>query len=324
MRDYIFRRLMLMILTIFLLTFIIFTAVRVIPGDIIDAMMSAPDSVVDREFLEKQLGLDAPLIVQYARWMGFVPKIDGKVHGFFQGDLGESFWRRTPVVKLVAQAWPVTIELGLMAIIITQLLAFPIGIFSALRQDKWPDYIGRSFAILCISTPQFWLGTLVIVLPAVLWGSMPPVMLINFLDNPVGNLRMFILPAVVLGLTSGGATMRLTRTMMLEVMRQDYIRTAWAKGLTERKVILKHAVKNALIPVISLIGLQMPVLIGGTVVMENIFCLPGMGRLMFNALLNRDEELVCGIVIIFSIVLVLINLTVDLTYAWLDPRVTYK
>jgi len=153
---------------------------------------------------------------------------------------------------------------------------------------------------------------------------MPPIMLINFADDPLGNLRMFIVPAIVLGLTSGGATMRLSRTMMLEVLRQDYIRTAWAKGLRERKVIIRHAVKNALIPVISLIGLQIPVLIGGTVVIENIFSLPGMGRLMFNALLNRDEELVCGVVIIFSLALVLINLLVDLAYAWLDPRVSYK
>ncbi len=313
-----------MVLTVILLTFIIFAAVRVIPGDVIDVMMKSPDSTVDRAFLEKKLGLDAPFIVQYARWMGFAPKMDGKVHGFFQGDLGESFWRREPVTKLVAEAWPVTLELGLMAIIITQLFSLPIGIFSALRQDKWPDYIGRSFAILCISMPQFWVGTLVVVLPAALWGAMPPIMLINFADDPLGNLRMFIVPAIVLGLTSGGATMRLSRTMMLEVLRQDYIRTAWAKGLRERKVIIRHAVKNALIPVISLIGLQIPVLIGGTVVIENIFSLPGMGRLMFNALLNRDEELVCGVVIIFSLALVLINLLVDLAYAWLDPRVSYK
>lgn len=324
MRDYIIRRILLMILTVLLLTFIIFTAVRVIPGDVIDAMMASPDSTLDREFLEEKLGLNDPLLVQYARWMGFIPKMDGKIHGFFQGDLGESFWRRKPVIDLVGKAWPVTVELGLMAILITNIIALPIGIFSALRQDKWGDYIGRSFAILCISMPQFWLGTLVVVLPAVFWGKMPPIMLIKFADNPIGNLQMFLLPAVVLGLTSGGATMRLTRTMMLEVLRQDYIRTAWSKGLNERKVILRHAVKNALIPVISLIGLQIPVLIGGTVVIENIFSLPGMGRLMFNALLNRDEELVCGVVMIFSIALVLINLFVDLTYAWLDPRVTYK
>jgi peptide/nickel transport system permease protein len=313
-----------MVLTVLLLTFIIFTAVRVIPGDVIDAMMSSPDSTIDRAFLEEKLGLDDPFIVQYARWMGFAPKMDGKIHGFFQGDLGESFWRRKPVTTLVAQAWPVTVELGIMAILITQIISLPIGIFSALRQDRWGDYVGRSIAILCISLPQFWVGTLAVVLPAVLWGSMPPIMLIRFGNDPLGNLRMFILPAIVLGLTSGGATMRLSRTMMLEVLRQDYIRTAWSKGLNERRVIMRHAVKNALIPVISLIGLQIPVLIGGTVVIENIFCLPGMGRLMFNALLNRDEELVCGVVMIFSIALVLINLIVDLTYAWLDPRVTYK
>ena len=229
-----------------------------------------------------------------------------------------------PVLKLVALSWPVTLQLGLMGLIISQLIAFPIGIYSALRQDKLGDYIGRSFAILCISIPGFWLGTIVIVLPSIWWGYMPPIMLIRITEDPIGNLKMFIIPAIIVGMAMAGMLMRLTRTMMLEVLRQDYIRTAWAKGLRERVVTLRHTLKNALIPVITIIGLQAPILMGGTVIIEQIFSLPGMGRLILSATLHRDETLIGGIMFIFAAVLMLINLVVDLTYAYLDPRVHFK
>jgi peptide/nickel transport system permease protein len=218
----------------------------------------------------------------------------------------------------------VSVELGLMGLLVAQLIALPIGVFSALRQDRLPDYIGRSFAIICISVPGFWVATLAIVIPAAWWGYMRPLTLIRFANDPLGSLRMFIVPAIVLGMAMSGTTMRLTRTMMLEVLRQDYIRTAWSKGLKERVVILRHALKNALIPVVSGIGLGVPVLIGGTVIIENIFMLPGMGRLIFNAILHRDELLINGIVLIFAFILVLINLIVDLSYAGLDPRIHYQ
>jgi peptide/nickel transport system permease protein len=211
-----------------------------------------------------------------------------------------------------------------MALIIGQLIALPIGIFSALRQDKWGDYIGRSFAILCISIPGFWLATMVIVFPSIWWGYMPSIMLIPFTEDPIGNLKMFIIPALVMGMAMSGMTMRMTRTMMLEVLRQDYIRTAWAKGLGERVVVTRHALKNALIPVITVMGFQLPVLIGGTVIIEQIFMLPGMGRLLVEATLNRDYPVISGIMFLFSIILVLVNLAVDLAYGLLDPRVHYK
>ena len=229
-----------------------------------------------------------------------------------------------PVLKLVALSWPVTLQLGLMGLIISQLIAFPIGIYSALRQDKWGDYISRSFAIFCISIPGFWLGTIVIVLPSIWWGYMPPIMLIRLTEDPIGNLKMFIIPAIIVGMAMAGMLMRLTRTMMLEVLRQDYIRTAWAKGLSERVITLRHTLKNALIPVITIIGLQAPILMGGTVIIEQIFSLPGMGRLILSATLHRDETLIGGIMFIFAAVLMLINLVVDLTYAYLDPRVHFK
>ncbi|NVM27147.1 MAG: ABC transporter permease [Desulfobacterales bacterium] len=325
MRNYIIRRLLMFIPTLLLVTLIVFGLVHLAPGNVIDAMLAQPGAEeLDRPALEKALGLDEPFFVRYGRWMGFVPQADGSFSGIFQGDLADSWWYNTPVIDLVAKALPVTLELGLMGLIIAQLIALPIGIYSALRQDKWGDYIARSFAILLISVPGFWVGTMVIVLPAVWWDYMPSIMLIQFTDNPIGNLKMFIVPAIVMGMAMGGMTMRMTRTMMLEVLRQDYIRTAWAKGLRERAVIIRHALKNALIPVITIIGIQVPVLIGGTVIIEQIFMLPGMGRLSIGAVFLRDMPLICGVMIIFAVGLVLINLMVDLTYGYLDPRVQFK
>jgi len=184
--------------------------------------------------------------------------------------------------------------------------------------------MARSFAIACIAIPGFWLGTLIIVFPSIWWGYSPPLILIPFTDDPIGNLRMFIIPAIVLGMSMAGMTMRMTRTMMLEVMRQDYIRTAWAKGLRERVVVMRHALKNALIPVVTLIGLYTPLLIGGTVIIEQIFVLPGMGRLLIEAILMRDYIMVMGVMVFFGVGLVFINLAVDLTYGFLDPRIHYK
>ncbi len=327
MRAYIIRRLLVMIPSVILTSLLIFFMVRVLPGNIITAMMAAGGEEYTKAAeieIMSRLGLDAPVLTQYGRWIGVVPQLDGSFSGIFQGDLGISWWRMVPVVDLLGKAWPVTLELGIMGLIIGQLIALPIGIYSAIRQDTWGDYAGRSFAILCISAPGFWLGTMIVVFFSIWWGYMPPIMLIPFTEDPIGNLRMFIIPATVLGMAQCGMTMRITRTMMLEVLRQDYIRTAWAKGLRERIVVLRHALKNALIPVITTIGIYLPVLVGGTVIIEQIFCLPGMGRLIINGVVERDYPLISGVLLIFSVGLMLINLMVDLTYAYLDPRVHYK
>jgi peptide/nickel transport system permease protein len=220
--------------------------------------------------------------------------------------------------------WPVTVELGLMGIIISQLIALPIGIYSAIRQDTWGDYLARSFAILSLSIPTFWLATMVIVLPSIWWNYAPPLTYIPFNVDPVGNLKMFIIPAVVLSLSMAGAIMRMVRTMMLEVMRQDYIRTAWAKGLKERVIVFRHAIKNALIPVVTILGGQLTLLVGGTVIIENIFQLPGMGQLVLSAATNRDYTVITAVMLIFAVGLVFINLTVDLTYGFLDRRIQYR
>ena len=230
---------------------------------------------------------------------------------------------RGEVQEKIIERLPVTIELGVLAITIGLVIALPVGIYSAIRQDTAADFLGRSFAIIGLATPNFWLGIMVMIYPAIWWRWAPPLELVPFARNPLGNLAVFIIPSLILGTASAAATMRMTRTMMLEVLRQDYIRTAWSKGLKERVVVIRHAVKNALIPVVTLIGLQLPILVGGAVIMENIFNLPGLGRLMLIALEERDYPMVSGINLFFATGVVVINLLIDLVYAVLDPRVRY-
>ena len=317
MRAYIIRRILLIIPTVLLVSFIVFFMIRLIPGSIVDTMVAQYQYVtqMDKQAIEHQLGFDVPLIVQYGRWMGQI---------ILHGDLGRSLWTKAPIINEIKARWPVTLELGILGIVVAQLIALPVGIYSAIRQDKIGDYFARSFAILAIAVPNFWVATMVIVFPSIWWGYMPSIRLIHFTVDPIGNLKMFIIPAIVLGMEFSGMTMRMTRTMMLEVLRQDYIRTAWAKGLSERVVIIRHALKNALIPVVTILGWQLPVLIGGTVIIENIFQLPGMGQLIINATQQRDYTIVSAVMFIFAFAILIINLLVDMTYAFLDPRIHYK
>ena len=330
MQAYIIRRLFLILPTLFIATLIIFFLIRLIPGDIIDQMVGEHGAVtgMDREAVEHAMGLDVPLHIQYVRWLGVWPVIDDEgnrsFEGLLQGNLGTTLWKQIPVTRELFARWPVTFELGVMAIIIALMIALPIGIFSAVRQDSLGDYVGRSFSILCLAVPGFWLGTMIMIFPSKWWGWSPQIMLIKFGDDPLGNLGMFIIPALLMGLAMSGTTMRMTRSMMLEVLRQDYIRTAWSKGLKERVVVTRHALKNALIPVITIIGFMMPVMIGGAVIMEQIFALPGIGRLMIDAINQRDYPIVTGVMLFTATWVLLINLLVDLTYSFLDPRVQYR
>ena len=292
------------------------------------AEMETEHSNIDREVLELKLGLDVPVYVQYGRWIGVLPIPDfvtkeSHFNGILQGTLGESMMGDWTVEEKILGRLPVTIELGLLAIVIGLLIALPVGIYSAMRQDTAADYVGRSIAILGLATPNFWLAIMVVLYPAIWWGWTPPMELVALTEDPLGNLGVFIVPSLILGTASAAATMRMTRTMMLEVLRQDYIRTAWSKGLRERVVVMRHAVKNALIPVVTLIGLQLPILIGGSVIMENIFNLPGLGRLLLTALDTRDYPVVSGINLVFATAVVLFNLLIDLLCSWLDPRVRY-
>ncbi len=331
MRAYIIRRLLLIIPTLFLLTVLVFLSVRFLPGDVIDVMVAEMQYLgdFDREALEHKLGLDVPVHVQYGRWIGVLPTPDfvtkeSHFNGLLQGTLGKSLYGLFSVEEKIIARLPVTIELGVMAIVIGLLISLPVGIYSAIRQDTAADYAGRSAAIIGLATPNFWLGIMVMIYPAIWWGWAPPMELIPFTEDPLGNLWVFLIPSLILGTGMAAATMRMTRTMMLEVLRQDYIRTAWSKGLNERVVIMRHAVKNALIPVVTLIGLQLPILVGGAVIMENIFNLPGLGRLLLRALEVRDYPVVSGVNLFFATGVIGINLMIDLIYPYLDPRVRYS
>lgn len=329
MIAYAIRRLFLIIPTMLLITIVVFLSVRFIPGNVVEMMvaqMSSQGGVskVTVETLRRDLGLDVPLYVQYVRWLGVVPQEDGHFRGLVQGDLGRSLWKQQAVTSLIAERIPVTLELGIIAIITALLSSIPLGVYSAIRQDTWGDYIGRTLSILFISIPAFWLGTMVIVYPSIWWGWSPSLKYIPLVKDPLGNFVQFVIPGFIMGMIMGGTLMRITRTMMLEVLRQDYIKTAWAKGLTERTVIIRHALKNAFIPVVTVIGVMIPMVIGGSVVIEQIFNLPGIGLLTFTALNQRDYPIISGVNTVIAIFVLLINLLTDLTYAWLDPRLKYS
>ena len=321
MRSYIIRRVLLLIPTFFLVTILVFLSVRFIPGDAIDILVSrmvmtvGGGSKIDRPELERRLGLDVPAYVQYGRWIGGI---------LLRGDLGKPLLRAEPVGKLITGRLPTTIELGPVSVIVGVLIGVPVGIYSAVRQDTVGDYVGRSFAIFGLATPNFWLATIILIFPAIWWGWSPPLRLVRLSDDFVRHFGIFIVPGLILGTYLAASTMRMTRTMMLEVLRQDYIRTAWAKGLRERMVILRHVIKNALIPVVTLVGLQVPIVVGGAVIMEQMFAIPGLGRLMIDALFDRDYPIISGINLFFAGTVMVINLLVDVLYAYLDPRVQYK
>jgi peptide/nickel transport system permease protein len=318
MQAYILRRLLALIPTMFFASLIVFVTVRLIPGDIIDMMLSQNDIAADkfsRDQLVAALGLDKPIWTQYTHWLGNI---------LLAGDFGRSLWQNTPVSELLMARLPVTFQLGAMALVVALLVAIPIGAYSAMRQDTAGDYLGRSFSILMLAVPGFWMGTMVMVFPSIWWGWSPDVKFMPFAQDPIHNLKQMIIPAIILGTSLSAVTMRLTRTMMLEVLRQDYIRTAWAKGLPEKLVVARHALKNALIPVVTLIGLQAPLLLGGAVIMEQIFVIPGMGLLLLDAVNQRDYPIITGVFLVVGIAVMLINLLVDLSYGFLDPKVRYR
>lgn len=290
------------------------------PGDLIDTMAGEMGTEnmgagIDRQELEHRLGLDVPVHIQYLRWIGGI---------ILHGDLGKSLRTGRPLTEELAHRIPISFELGFLSIIITNLIAFPVGIYSAIRQNTWLDYVGRSFAILFLATPAFWLASLFIVYTSRWWGWVPALEYIPFFDNPLGNLKQFILPAFLTGAAASGGMMRALRTITLEVVRQDYVRTAWAKGLRERVVIMRHALKNAMIPLITMLVPQVGMVIGGSVIMEQIFVLPGMGRYLLEMLQKRDYLIISGTNLIYGTFTLIIIIITDISYAWFDPRVRYR
>ena len=332
MRAYVIRRLLLVIPTLFILSLIVFGSVRFIPGDVVDVIQMRDfdnEIDIDREEVMRRLGLDVAIHVQYGRWIGVLPTPDpytgeSNFKGILQGTLGDSLFGDWTVEEKIATRLPVTIELGILAIVIGLLIALPVGIYSAIRQDTAPDYAGRSFAIFGMATPNFWLALMVMIYPAIWWQWSPPMKYVPLTEDPLGNLGILIIPSVIVGTAMSAVTMRMTRTMMLEVLRQDYIRTAWSKGLRERVVIVRHTVKNALIPIVTLIGTEMPLLVSGSVIIENIFNLPGLGRLFLTSLNDRNYPVVSGVNLFFGGVVMFSILFTDLIYPYLDPRVRYN
>jgi peptide/nickel transport system permease protein len=266
----------------------------------------------DLEDLRAKLGLNRPIYVQYVDWLGAIGR----------GNFGESLWTRQSVLLELSRRLPVTATLGAMAITVAILIGIPVGVLAAVRQDGVLDFFTRSAAILGLSIPSFVVAILVTLLPAIWWGWTPP-RYVEFSKDPAANLLQFVLPAIILGIASAAGIMRLTRGMLLEVLRQDYVRTAWAKGLRERVVVLKHALKNAVIPVVTVLGLQVAAVAGGAVIIEWIFGIPGMGQFLVDAIVQRDYPVIQGINLVIVTIIVVTNLTVDLVYAVLDPRIRY-
>ncbi len=314
MQGYIIRRFLALIPTLIFASFIVFITVRLIPGNIIELMLSQNDvsaSKQTRDQLEAALGLDTPIYIQYFKWMA----------GLLQGDLGKSLWTNTPVMEEILYRLPITFQLGMMALLVSLLVGIPIGVYAALKQDTVGDYLLRTLSILMLAIPGFWVGTLVMVFPAMWWGWSPSVRFVTFSQDPWGNFVQLLIPALILGKAFSAIIMRLTRTLMLEVLRQDYIRTARAKGLSVSTIVIRHALRNALIPVVTLVGLQAPLLFGGAVILEQIFVIPGMGLLLLEAVGTRDYPTITGVFLVIGVAVVIINLLVDLSYGFLDPKV---
>ncbi|MCC6387664.1 MAG: ABC transporter permease [Dehalococcoidia bacterium] len=310
MSTLIVRRLVLALPTILVVSFLAFSMIRLNPDAIVAARLGEAYTPEAAEKVRHEYGLDRPMYTEYFRWMGRV----------LTGDLGESAVSFRPVAKELAPKIAVTLELAAFAVFFAVLVGVPVGIVSAMRQDGWPDYILRTFSILGLSVPGFYVATVVLTILAVQFDWIPPLKYVAFWDNPVKNVQQFAFPALILSLGTAASVMRFTRTMMLDVLRQDYIRTAWAKGLRERAVVVRHALKNVMLPVITILGLTMANLVGGTVIFESIFSLPGVGSYLQYAVFQKDFAPIQAVVLLFASSVIIINLVVDISYTALDPR----
>jgi peptide/nickel transport system permease protein len=309
---YALKRLLLVVPTLLLVSVFVFAIVRAIPGDVVDMMLEQFQYGKSADELRARLGLDRPLAAQYVTW----------VAGVMRGDLGHSLWTTRPAARDIAERFPVTLTLSLLSIVVSLVIAVPVGIVGAVRQDSAADLASRSLAVGALSVPSFWLATLIVVVPSFYFNWAPPIG--NFRrigDGVLVYVSQFFLPALCLGITQAGVIMRMTRAMMLEVLRQDYVRTAWAKGLGGRVVIFRHALRNAMIPIVTVIGSQMPFYFGGSIVMEHIFGLPGVGSFVLEAISRRDYPVIQAVNLAVASLVILSNLVVDLSYGALDPRI---
>lgn len=315
MLKFILRRLLILIPTLIGMSLLIFVMMRLLPGDIVDAMVGMDPTITDeaKEELRASFGLTEPWPVQYVKWMGELVR----------GDLGTSFRSREPITDQLIRALPITLELAMLAILMSIPIAIPLGILSAVRQNSQVDFLARVVGLIGLSVPSFWLATLFLLFTSLVFRWVPPVIWVNPLEDPLGNLQQMILPALALAVQLMAVEMRMMRASMLEVLRQDYIRTVRAKGVGERTVLYRHALKNAFIPVITIIGIQMGVLMGGSIIIEQIFGLPGVGWYLLQGIFTRDYPIVQVTTLFLAMIFVFINLLVDVAYAFLDPRIRY-
>lgn len=314
MSKYLVKRLLLLIPTLILVCVLVFVLIRMVPGSAVDMLVykyTQGGMQVDADAVRTMLGLDQPAITQFFKWIGDV----------FSGTMGRSLFHSETVWNMIKHNLPPTLELGFLTLILTNLISIPLGLFCAARQDSLADQSIRTLSVILMAVPVFWIGTLVLIYPALWWRYSPPTQYVSFFVDPIENMRMFLVPALLGAFTQAGAQIRSTRTLTLETLRQDYIRTAWAKGVGEKRILSKHAFRNAMIPIITTIGGSVAGLIGGSVILENMFNIPGIGAQVVSALDNRDYPVVQGCVLIFSIFVMLVNLLVDISYKWIDPRV---
>jgi peptide/nickel transport system permease protein len=300
-----------MVPTLFFVSVMVFLVMRLIPGDVVSLMFQDLGYAQSLVEMRARLGLDLPLHQQYLQWIGSI----------LRGDLGESLWTQRTVTSLLAERLPVTLELALFSILFSIVYGGVTGVIAAVRQDGPADMTLRTLAMAFLSVPTFWLGTLVIVLPSLWLGWSPSIRLVPFLSDPLGNIAQFALPAVILGSHLGAPVMRMSRAMLLEALRQDYVRTAWAKGLEDRRVIYKHALRNAVIPTVTILGAQVSQAAAGSVVLETLFGLPGMGSLFVEAIAHRDFPMFQSLVLCLGLFVIVVNLLVDLACVAIDPRV---
>jgi peptide/nickel transport system permease protein len=316
MTTYIIRRLIMAVIVLFLVSLIIFFAMRLLPGDPIKMLVSSQQQYSEEQItqLRHEFGLDKPLVVQYFTWIG----------GIFHGDFGTSILGRTPVADELFKRLPITLHLGLTAFIIGLLIGIPAGVISAVRRGKWIDTLVVTLSNLGITMPIFWLGFILIYIFALHFKLLEVQGYTSPFTDFWLSVRQMVMPVACLSIFPIASISRQTRSSMLEVIRQDYIRTAWSKGLKEQVIIIRHALKNGLIPVITISGVQLSILIGGAVITESVFNIPGMGRLAVSSVLNQDYPYVQGIILIIATFVSLVNLIVDLAYGWLDPRIRYS
>jgi peptide/nickel transport system permease protein len=316
MRTYLVKRLLLIVPTLFGVAALVFIIMRLIPGDVALLVLGGDAGRIDEQQLQamrRQLGLDQPLIVQFGQWLW----------GVLRFDFGKSLWTGQPVIEELLIRLPLSLELALLATMVSVVIAIPLGMLAAARQDTWVDYAVRVVSIGGLAIPSFWIGILCILFLVLFFGWGPPLEFTPPWVDPWANFQMMVWPVVTVGYRYAAVTTRMTRSSLLEVLREDYIRTAWAKGLWERAVVIRHALKNAMLPVITLIGTEFAFLIGGLVVTETVFTLNGVGRFVVDAVAHRDYPVVQALVFLIALSFVVVNLVVDLAYAWFDPRIRY-